>query len=131
MILSAYLRTLFRVDAAICLGMAAIVIPAAGTLAAPLGIGPDLLTAAGISLIPIGLFILWLGFRREAPAALPYLIVAGNIGWGLSSFLVAETTPGITALGAAAVIGQGAFVVLLAFLEWRATRAANVSMSAS
>ena len=67
--LSNFLRTILKLDAASCLGMAALTLPAAGALQLPLGIGSSLLQAAAAALVPIGLFMLWLGSRREAPAA--------------------------------------------------------------
>ena len=117
--LSTFLRTVLKLDAASCLGMAALVIPAAGALAAPLGIDAPALTGAAISLIPIGLFILWLGMRREAPAALVQLVILGNIGWAAVSLAVAFGLPGITGLGTLLVAGQGLFVAAMAALEWR------------
>lgn len=121
--LSNILRTVLRIDATSCLAMAALVIPTVGMIEGPLGIDRAVLTAAGISLLPIGLFILWLGSRREAWPGLVYLVVVGNIGWALSSFALTLSTPGITAIGTLAVVGQGAFVLLLALIEWRLVRA--------
>ena len=116
--LSNFLRTVLKLDAASCLAMAAIVIPMAGMLQEPLGIDAAALIAAAASLIPIGLFILWLGTRREAPAALVTIVVLGNIGWAVVSFATAGSVPAITFLGQAVVVGQGLAVLALAIAEW-------------
>jgi hypothetical protein len=122
MTLSTFLRTILKLDAASCLGMAAIVLAATGALSGPLGIDPTMLRGAALSLIPVGLFILWLGTRRQAPAALVYLVIVGNVGWAAGSLLAAAELPGITALGAALVAGQGLAVLALAVMEWWGVR---------
>ena len=116
--LSNFLRTVLKLDAASCLAMAAIVIPMAGMLQEPLGIEAGALSAAAASLIPIGLFVLWLGTRREAPAALVAIVILGNIGWAIASFAAAGSVPAITFLGQAVVAGQGLGVLALAIAEW-------------
>ena len=73
---------------------------------------------AAAALIPIGLFALWLGTRREAPAALAALAIAGNIGWAIASFGAAGSAPIITFLGQATVAGQALAVLVLAIAEW-------------
>jgi hypothetical protein len=116
--LSNFLRTVLKLDAASCLAMAAIVIPMAGMLQEPLGIEAGALSAAAATLIPIGLFILWLGTRREASAALVAVVILGNIGWAIASFAAAGSVPAITFLGQAVVAGQGLAVLALAIAEW-------------
>jgi hypothetical protein len=120
--LSNFLRTVLKLDAASCLGMAAVVLPAAGALQAPLGIDSAILQGAAASLIPIGLFILWLGTRREAPAGFVALVILGNLGWTAASLIAAAGIPGITALGQIAVTGQGLAVLALALAEWAGLR---------
>ena len=120
--LSTFLRTVLKLDAASCLAMAAIVIPLSGMLSEPLGIEATALSAAAATLIPIGLFVLWLGTRREAPAVLVALVIAGNIAWAVASVAAAGTVPAITSLGRAAVAGQGLAVLVLAIAEWAGLR---------
>ena len=115
---SNFLRTILKLDAASCLGMAALAIPTAAALEGPFGIQAGVLSAAAASLIPVGLIILWLGTRREAPALLVWLVIVGNLGWTAASLAAAGSLPGITALGQAAVAGQGLAVLVLALLEW-------------
>ena len=120
--LSTFLRTVLKLDSASCLGMAAIVLPGAAILAEPLGIDANLLRGAALALIPIGLVILWLGTRRQAPAAAAYLVIVGNAGWAAASLAAAFELPAITPLGTLAVAGQGLVVLALAVLEWRGVR---------
>ena len=116
--LSNFLRTVLKLDAASCLAMAAIVIPMAGMLQEPLGIEAGALSAAAASLILIGLFVLWLGTRREAPAALVAIVVLANLGGAGARFGGAGSLPAITVLGQAVVAGQGLAVLALAIAEW-------------
>ena len=120
--LSTFLSTVLKLDAASCLAMAAAVIPLSGMLSEPLGIEAAELSASAAALIPVGLFVLWLGTRREAPAALVALVIAGNIAWAVASFLAAGSAPAITVLGQAAVAGQGLAILLLAVAEWAGLR---------
>ena len=120
--LSNFLRTVLKLDAASCLAMAAVLIPAAPVLEVPLGMSRDVLAGAGASLVPIGVFILWLGTRREAPALLAWLVILGNFGWTAASLATALGLPGITALGSVLTAGQGLAVLGLALLEWRGIR---------
>ncbi len=122
MLYSNFLRAVLKLDAASCLGMAALVLPFAGSLAPVLGLDAAALSAAAASLIPIGLFILWAGTRREAPAAIVYLIILGNLGWTAASLATAFGLPGITGLGTMLIAGQGVAVLVLALLEWRGVR---------
>ena len=122
MLYSNFLRTVLKLDAASCLGMAALVLPTVRSLAPVMGMDAAALSAAAASLIPIGVFILWAGTRREAPAAIVYLIILGNLGWTAASLATAFGVPGITALGALLIAGQGLAVLALALLEWRGVR---------
>ena len=129
--LSNFLRTILKLDAASCLGIAALVIPTAQALEAPFGVDAAALSAATASLIPIGLFILWLGTRRAAAAALVWLVIAGNFGWTAMSFAAAASLPGITTLGQAAVAGQGLAVLAIALAEWAGLRSQQASLGSA
>jgi hypothetical protein len=120
--LSNFLRIVLKLDAASCLGIAALVLPTAAGLQDHLGIEQAALSGAAASLIPTGLFMLWLGSRREAPVALVWLAIIGNAGWAAGSLFAAAGMPGITSLGQAAVAGQGLAVAGLAFAEWTGLR---------
>lgn len=123
--LSNFLRAVLKIDAAACVAMAAVTVPAAGALEAPLGVDSAALTAAGGSLVPIGLFILWLGTQREASAALVWLVILGNVGRTAASLAAAAGLPGITTLGQLLVAGQGLAVLALAIAEWAGLRSSQ------
>ncbi len=120
--MSIFLRTVLKLDAASCLAMAAILIPAAGSLQLPLGIDDTVLRSAGLALLPLGLFILWLGSRRAASTALVWLIIVGNVGWALASFAAASYLPGIMPAGQGIVTIQAFAVLGFAALEWHGLR---------
>ena len=115
--LSKFLRAVLVLDSASCLGMAAIVLPFSEALQPALGVEAGTLSLAAAALIPIGLYMLWLGTRREAAPGLVWLVIAGNVGWTAAS-LAAATSPGITSLGEFAIAGQGLAVLAIAIAEW-------------
>lgn len=113
-----FLKRVLLLDAASCLAMGAMLAIGAEALAPSFGLDAKLITGAGIALLPIGAFILWLGTRTAAPAALVYLVIAGNLLWTLESFLLIGNAEGITAIGTAFVAVQALAVVTLTGLEW-------------
>lgn len=123
--LSNFLRTVLKIDGASCLAMAAIVLPMAGMLSQAFGIQASALSAAAASLIPIGLFVFWLGTRAEAPPALVAMVIAGNVGWAAASFAAAGSVPAITLLGQTVVAAQGIAVLALAIAEWVGLRSSR------
>ena len=131
MIYSNFLRAVLKLDAVSCLGIAALVLLTAGSLAPIIGMDATALRASAASLIPIGLFVLWSGTRREAPAALVYSIIVGNLGWTAASLATATALPGITALGSLLIGGQGLAVLVLALLEWRGIQQSGSASAAA
>lgn len=129
--ISPTLGNLLKLDAVSCLAMAGIVVPLAGGLAGPLGIDATFLRIAAGALVPLGLFILWLGTRTEAAAALVWLVIAGNVGWAAASMIEAAMLPGITPLGQLLVAGQGLAVLALAIAEYAALRSARANRQAA
>lgn len=127
--LSNFLRTVLKLDAATCLGMAALVLPTAAALQEPLGIDAALLRSAAASLIPIGLFMLWVGTRRDTSAAFVWLIIVGNVAWTAASVVAAADLPGMTSFGQTMVIAQGLGVLALALAEWAGLRQSNVAVA--
>ena len=126
--LSTFLRTVLKLDAVGCLVMAAIALPAAGALHGALGVDPSILRGAAAALIPIGLFIGWLGTRRGAAVVLVWLVIAGNLGWSAASLAAAEGLPGITPLGQTVIALQAIAVLAISAAEWiglRGSLAAN------
>lgn len=120
--LSSSLRAILKLDAASCLLMSAPLAGGAGLLSQPLGLPDALLFEAGVLLAIVGLYILWLGLREQAPPALLWVVVVGNVGWAMASFAALALVSEATALGVAAVVMQAAAVLLFAALEWRGVR---------
>lgn len=119
---SKFLRIVLKLDCLSCLAMAALLVPGAAMLAGIFGMPEDLLREAGLVLIPIGLFIGWLGMRGFGPAALVGLVVGGNVGWTTASMAAVALMPAITPIGTAFVTVQALAVLGLALLEWRGLR---------
>ena len=128
MILSTFLKRVLTLDAASCLAMGLLLTLGAGALAPMFGIDRQIVGGAGLALIPIGLFILWLGTRQAAAPAFVYLVIAGDIAWSVESVVLIANADKITPLGIAFVGVQAAAVAGLSLLEWigvRRTRAAT------
>ncbi len=117
-----FLKRVLLLDAASCLLMGAGLVLGANPLAESFGLPAGLLSGAGLLLLPLGLFILWLGTRSIAPGALVYVVILGNLGWTGESLLVAFGRPGISAPGTAFVAAQAAAVLGLALLEYAGLR---------
>ncbi len=115
---STFLKRVLILDAVSCLGMSALFLLGTGALASLFGLDPAIVRSAGLALLPIGLFILWLGTRGAAPALLVYAVILGNILWSVESVALAATANGITPFGIAFVTAQAAAVALLSALEW-------------
>lgn len=126
---SKFLQSVLKLDCASCLAMAALLIPGATILAATFGISEELLQLAGFALIPLGLFIGWLGVRGEGPAGLVVLVVLGNIGWTVASFALAASLASITSVGVGFVVLQALAVMALAVLEWRGLRQSSAALA--
>ena len=120
-----FLKRVLLLDAASCLGMAALLLPGATALAPLLGLDRSLLIGAGAMLAPLGLLILWIATRRDLYLWLVYLVIAGNVLWTVESFLLLRIAAGVTAVGVTFVAGQAAIVATLALLEWTGIRRAR------
>jgi hypothetical protein len=122
-----FLKRVLLLDAASCLGMGALLAIGAGALSPLFGLDTPLLRWAGAALIPLGLFILWIGARRTLLAPAVWLIVAGNLVWVLESLLVVRGAEAVTPLGTAFVLAQAAAVAGLSALEWIGLRRVRVA----
>ena len=126
---SKFLRTVLKMDCVSCLGMAALLVPGAALLSLPLGMPEELLRYAGLLLIPIGLFIGWLGLRGEGPAGLVGSVIIGNVGWVAGSFMLVGSLPSVTSLGFVFVTVQALAVFALALLEWHGLRQSHAAIA--
>ncbi len=119
-----FLKRVLLLDAASCLGMGGGLIAGASALAGPFGLPAALLSGAGLSLVPIGLFMAFVATRGAPSAILVWLIILGNAGWVAQSLGLIAISPSISALGIAFVAAQAAFVTVIAALEYTGLRRA-------
>ena len=122
-----FLKRVLLLDAASCLGMAALLLPGATALAPLLGLDRSLLVGAGAALAPLGLLILWIATRRTLYVWLVGLVIVGNLLWTVESLFLLAVAAGVTAIGVAFVSGQAAIVALLAMLEFAGIRRARAA----
>ena len=118
MTLSPFLRRILMLDGASCLAMGALLALGAAPLGRLFSLDRGLVGGAGLALLPVGLFILWLGSRRSVHPVLIWAVIAGNLLWTAESFVTIGQAEGITPLGTAFVAAQAAFVAGLSLLEW-------------
>ena len=118
MTLTPFLKRVLFLDSASCLAMGALLSTGSASLEPLFGIDRAIIGGAGMALIPIGLFILWLGSRTGAHPVVVWAVILGNLLWSAESLIFVSSTPGISALGIAFVTAQAATVAGLALLEW-------------
>jgi len=78
----------------------------------------DLLLAAGLTLLPLGLFLMWLGSQETVSRRLVWVVLAINAMWAIDSLVLLFSgwiSPNL--LGQVFVIGQAALVLLFLELE--------------
>jgi hypothetical protein len=115
------LNGLLAIDAITCAAMGALLMVAAGPVAALTALPAPFLFWAGAVLLPIAAFMALSARLRPIPAAAAALVVLGNIGWVIASLLLPAlgfVTP--NALGWIFLAAQAAVVAVLATLEAQA-----------
>lgn len=118
-----FLRRILALDSLSCAAMGVLMALGAAALAPLFGLPEPLVRTAGLLLLPLAAFILWLASRPAPPSALVWVVILGNAGWTAESFVVlAQHQP--TALGTAFVAAQAAAVLGLAALEYVGLRKA-------
>ncbi|MEQ8292869.1 MAG: hypothetical protein RIA08_11745 [Roseovarius sp.] len=119
------LPSILLIDAAACLGMGVGLVALAGPLAGLMALPAPLLFWAGAILFPVAAYMaavaLWL--PGNAPAVM--LVILGNVLWVVASLALLAGVVAPNALGVAFLLGQAAFVAVMARLEQLALRAAN------
>jgi hypothetical protein len=112
-----FLRRILAMDSASCAIMGVAMSLAAPGLAPLLGLPEDLIRTAGLLLLPLAAFILWLASRPAPPPVLVWIVILGNLVWTAESFaLLGQMEP--TPLGTAFVSIQALAVLGLAGLEY-------------
>jgi hypothetical protein len=112
-----FLKVVLAADALSCLAMGGALAAASAPLSELFGLGEALVYAAGLALLPVGLFILAVAVRKDVAPLFLHAIIGGNVGWIAASAALAAGAPAITALGTAFVLAQAIAVGALTVLE--------------
>jgi hypothetical protein len=121
-----FLRRILALDAASCAILGLAMGLGSAALAPLFGLPQELIRIAGLLLLPLACFIGWLASRPAPPPALVWIVIIGNLGWTLESFLLlGQQSP--TPLGTAFVAAQALAVVGLAGLEYAGLKRARVA----
>lgn len=116
---SSFLRRILLVDTVASGGMGVGMILLSTLLANVLQLPADLISQAGIVLIPFAAFVGYLATRAQLPSFAVWTVIVLNVVWVIDSIVLLFTgwvEP--NALGYAFVIGQAAVVAVLADLEY-------------
>jgi hypothetical protein len=126
-----FLRRVLALDALSCLGIGALLGMAPMPLAPAFGLPAELLFWAGIALLPIAAFMGFLATRQAPPPLLVWMVILGNLGWVIESFVViGQLGASITPLGTAFVAVQALAVLGLAGLEYIGLRRSRGAVAA-
>lgn len=115
---SPLLRRALFADGLAGLATGSLLVLAAGWLAELLALPRELLLASGWALLPLGLFLLWLGSCEQINRLLVWVVLAINALWVVDSLVLLVAgwvTPNL--LGHIFVIGQALLVLLFLELE--------------
>ncbi len=122
-------QTVLAIDALTCLGAGVLMLTAANPIAALTGLPANLLTIAGIALLPVAALFFGMSRAQSVPAPLLWVAVLGNAGWIAASLAVLAIVPA-NGLGVAFVLVQAAAVLALTLLEARSLGGADRSIAA-
>lgn len=110
---------LLRLDSATCIAMGALLTLASDLLSDLTAIPAKVLLYAGLSLIPIGVFMALVAWRRLRKKLLVQVVIAGNTVWVIGSLaLLGIVAP--NGFGIVFILAQAGVVAVLALLERRA-----------
>lgn len=125
------LRKLLLLDALTCAVMGILLALGASVLAGWTRIPDALLFCAGMALLPIAAFMLWVATRALTSVAFVSLVVAGNVAWVAASVALIVTDWIVpNALGLTLIGIQAVAVATLAALEFAAMRRVAPLMAA-
>lgn len=113
-----FLRRVLLLDAVSSGAMGVLLLTCSGMLAGLLNLPAELLSEAGIVLVPFALAVGFLGTRARMARIAVWAVIGVNAVWAIDSVVLLFTgwvQPNL--LGYAFVVGQAAFVALMAELE--------------
>jgi hypothetical protein len=119
-----FLRRILALDALSCLAMGLLMGLGAAALAPLFGLPEPLVRFAGLGLLPLAGFIVWLATRPNPPRPLVWVVILGNLAWTAESFITLGQSQA-TALGTTFVTAQALAVLGLAMLEYVGIRKAG------
>jgi len=118
-----FLRNVLRADAATCLVAGLVMALGARPVSLLTDVPADPLFYAGLSLLPVAAFILWVATRLDIPASGVWLIIVGNAAWVAASlWLMMGGSIGPNAFGLIFIALQAATVAVLTKLEYVGVR---------
>ncbi|MDH0896592.1 MULTISPECIES: hypothetical protein [Pseudomonas] len=115
---SPLLRRALLADGLVGLATGSLLVLLADWYANLLALPADLLYGAGLALLPLGLFLAWLGCQERINRLLVWAVIAINALWAIDSLALLFSgwvSPNL--LGQVFVIGQAALVLLFLELE--------------
>lgn len=115
---SPLLRRALLADGLVGLATGSLLVLLADWYANLLALPADLLYGAGLALLPLGLFLAWLGCQEQINRLLVWAVIAINALWAIDSLALLFSgwvSPNL--LGQVFVIGQAALVLLFLELE--------------
>ena len=116
---SIFLRRVLAADALTCFASGLLLVFAADVLERDVGLPPSLLRYAGISLIPLAVFLVYLARREALSQSMVWTVIVLNLLWTGGSFLLLLTGwAAPTAFGYAFIIAQAMGVAVFAALEY-------------
>lgn len=125
-----FLRTVLLLDAASVLLSGVPQVLATAWLARWTALAPTLLLASGLFLFVYSAFVVWIGTRQPIPAAPVWLVIAGNLTWGVGCLgLIALAASDLSFWGVAYLLMHVIAVTLFAALQWAGLRHANGAWS--
>ena len=126
-----FLRRVLLLDAVSSGAMAVLLLTCSGVLAGLLNLPAGLLNEAGLVLVPFALAVGFLGTRDRMPRIAIWGVIGLNAIWAIDSVVLLFTgwvQPNL--LGYVFVVGQAAFVALMAELEIVGLRKAAAAVPA-
>ncbi|ASY66362.1 hypothetical protein SJ05684_b53800 (plasmid) [Sinorhizobium sojae CCBAU 05684] len=118
-----FLRIVLGIDAASCAIMGLGLVADARAIAKITALSSTLMTVAGLVLLPVALFIAIVAAQRPIPAIGVWIVIAGNLAWGVASVALLLTgTIAPNVVGALLVVGQAVAVLIITDLEYMGLR---------